>query len=272
MPTVRQIRHHVTKQPLIKPMLNWLQHRGLSSNDVFVASYPRSGSTWLRFILCELLTGTETSFDLVDTSVAGVGRHQKAPHLLPNSGRLLQTHEPYRSEYKRAIYLVRDVRDVIISEYLFCRRVRYFAGEFDTFFELFLHGKINRYGFWGDHASSWLGYAEKHPGQVLIIRFEDLQRDTVQIVSQCLNFLEVNHTSSQVSQAVQNHNIAHMKQKEDEAEKFKINAEGLRFVTDGAVGKGKQKMRPEQLERLTRATQSVLTQLGYLEALSPITA
>ncbi|MEX2446142.1 MAG: hypothetical protein WD734_02295, partial [Dehalococcoidia bacterium] len=42
--------------------LRWLlkiqwDHRGLRPADVFVASYPRSGSSWLRFLLYEMTAG-----------------------------------------------------------------------------------------------------------------------------------------------------------------------------------------------------------------------
>ncbi|HKS75489.1 MAG TPA: hypothetical protein VJQ82_19930, partial [Terriglobales bacterium] len=59
MPSFRQIRYGVAKSKLRAPLV-WLRHRGLGPRDTFVASYPRSGSTWLRFQLFELLTRRES--------------------------------------------------------------------------------------------------------------------------------------------------------------------------------------------------------------------
>ena len=114
MLSTKTIRHRLTKMQAIKYPLTWVQHRGLNPSDVFIASYPRAGSTWLRFMLFEILTGQSADFESVDKTIAGVRNHANAPVLLGENGRFLQTHEPYRYEYNKAIYLVRDVRDVVI--------------------------------------------------------------------------------------------------------------------------------------------------------------
>ncbi|CAN5762483.1 hypothetical protein BH24CHL5_BH24CHL5_04260 [soil metagenome] len=38
----------------------YLAHRGLVPGDIFCASYPRSGSVWLRIMLIEMLAGDAT--------------------------------------------------------------------------------------------------------------------------------------------------------------------------------------------------------------------
>lgn len=257
------VRHHITRWPPVDYLLTRMQHADVGPDDGILGCYPRSGSTWLRFILYELLTGRETSFELVDQTLADIGHHGKAPRLLPNGGRFLKTHEPYRAEYHRAIYLVRDVRDVVISEYAFCRRERLFEGDFDHFFEAFIRGRINRYGFWGDHVRSWLDYAQSNPGQVLLIRFEDMRRDTVGVVDRCLQHFGVTQTQAEITVAVEHHTLKRMQEKEDAANKFNANAHGLRFVTDGQVGKGKQQLSTEQLTRLTRAADAEMKRLRY---------
>lgn len=263
MSQIRKIRYHISKSSYVAPPLTWIQHRGLGANDVFVASYPRSGSTWLRFMLFELLTGQESSFEAVDRTVAGVGRHYNAPGLLPNQGRLLQTHEPHRREYKKAIYLVRDVRDVILSEYRFCRRLRFFNGDFDTFFERFIAGRVNRYGFWGDHVRAWNQVKQNGLADVLWIRFEDMRANTPQILTQIVHFLGIPSDTDAVMKATQNHSLQNMKQKEDSSKKFSDNAHGIRLVTDGSVGKWHQNLSAQQLEHLQAKVGDLLQQLGY---------
>ena len=46
-----------------------------------------------------------------------MGTHRPMKPVLPNGGRLIKTHEQYRSQYKRAIYLMRDLRDVMLSNW-----------------------------------------------------------------------------------------------------------------------------------------------------------
>jgi len=119
--TLRKLRFQAKRISSIRAPLIWLQHRGLDPGDVFLASYPRSGQYWLRFQLIEALTSQSGEFDSVDKLIPKIGAHAGAPALLPGGRRLIQTHETYRKEYKKAIYLVRDVRDVVLSEFLQAR-------------------------------------------------------------------------------------------------------------------------------------------------------
>ena len=114
---LRRTGYRLSKTAL-RPPLIWLRHQGLDPADVMIASYPRSGNTWCRFLLAEILTNHTTGFDSID-KVGPTGRpsQQVALPLLPGCGRLIKTHEQYRKEYANAIYLVRDVRDVVLSYY-----------------------------------------------------------------------------------------------------------------------------------------------------------
>lgn len=83
----------------------WYRHRAARTNDVFLASYPRSGNTWMRFLLCELISGQTTDFGTVQTVIPYIGLlHQRVAALLPNGGRVFKTHEQYRVEYQRSVY------------------------------------------------------------------------------------------------------------------------------------------------------------------------
>ena len=92
---LKRLRYQLSKSRLRVPLV-WSRHRGLKDQDVFVASYPRSGSTWLRFLLFETLTKNDAGFDNVNRMLPDVGMHADATPLLPNQGRLIKTHEPFR--------------------------------------------------------------------------------------------------------------------------------------------------------------------------------
>lgn len=260
---VKTIRHHMSKSTVVKKPLAWLQHRAISYRDVFVASYPRSGSTWFRFMLYELITGQESSFAAVDQTIAGVGRHFRAPEILPAGGRVLQTHEPYRSQYHHAIYLVRDVRDVVISEYNFARRLRFFDGDFDTFFEQFMNGRANRYGFWGDQVQSWYAAYTNRKADIMWVRFEDMRKDPHETLRRALAFLNIERDEEQIARVVENHTLAQMKEKENRSPKFARNAHGIRFVTDGSIGKWEGSLSDLQVRRLEAEVGDLLEKLGY---------
>ena len=71
------------------------RHTGVSPQDAFLVSYPKSGNTWLKFMLTYLLSGREADFDSDSTTIADVGSHRATPGVLPGGGRLIKSHEPY---------------------------------------------------------------------------------------------------------------------------------------------------------------------------------
>src|SRR5215469_5727904 len=150
MALLRRLRRKASRSRLRAPLV-WARHRGLVTQDVFVASYPRSGSTWLRFLLVDLLTGETAGFDRVNYLIPDVGRHRGVPGVLPTGGRIIKTHEVYRSAYQKAVYIVRDVRDVVLSEFDYENARQRISEDFSTFLMLSLKSNVNGYGCWQDH-------------------------------------------------------------------------------------------------------------------------
>src|ERR1700761_6865647 len=91
------------------------RHHGLDSTNVYLGHYPKSGGTWLKLMTVELVLNEKVGFGAAEEAMPFVGRHQNAPQILVGGGRLIKTHESYRDVYRRAIFLIRDVRDVLVS-------------------------------------------------------------------------------------------------------------------------------------------------------------
>ena len=214
-------------------------------------------------MLYELLTGNTSTFEQVDRTIAGPGRHYRAVSLLADGGRLLQTHEPWRREYRKAIYLVRDVRDVVCSEFQFCLRLQVFSDDFDAFIDKFVAGRVNRYGSWADHVDSWLNFSN-HTQQIFVIKFEELRSQPHTVLEQLLSWLQIERDATEIDHVINRHTISQMQKKEDQSLQFQHNAQNLRFVTDGVVGKGQRTLTTVQLDSLLDNTASLLRSLGYL--------
>lgn len=263
LPTMEVVRNRVTRNPSIDTVLTYFQHSRLRNDDVFVASYPRSGSTWFRFMLYSLLTGDESSFADVDRSIAGVGHHRSAPSLLTKGGRVLQTHEPYRGEYRKAIYIARDVRDVILSQYRYDRNYGYFDGDFESYFGEFLNGRVSRYGFWGDHVNSWLD-AESVGVPVLLIRFEDLKADPAARMFETMQFLGEYRALSICEAVAASHTILHMRKKEEVSQISNGRSDNQGFIGKGSTGGWQTHLDTVKLRRLLEVGSPALQRLGYL--------
>jgi hypothetical protein len=256
----RKLRRKLTKTKLRIPHI-WLRHRGLTPTDVFWAAYPRSGSTWSRFTLYEILTGGEASFHAVNAAIRGIGRHQFGLHTLPGNGRLISTHEQYRKEYKRAIYMVRDARDVALSEFAYTRALEFFRGDLDEFLNVFLCGKISGFGPWPQHINSWLNSPIAGTDNLLMVRFEDLRQNPIEGFRRMADFLGVSVDQERIRQAVANNSLDKMKEKE-RAEPQRASVKD-RFVRSGSVQGWRSKLTAAQEQFFEQHAGSLLRSLGY---------
>jgi len=264
MLVLKRFRHKAARTRLRVPLI-WLRNRGLDPNDVFLASYPRGGSTWTRFVLYEILAGQPSSFDNVNRGIPEIGIHWQAKPLLPGEGRLIKTHEPYRKEYRRAVYLARDMRDVIFSQYSREKELGILYDDFDNYLSKFLRGKISGFGAWQYHIESWLESPLSRSGDLLVLRFEDLRKDMESSVNRMLDFFGVRVQPELVRAAIANNTIDRMREKEKQSvtlHQTKSGEEG-RFVRKGAVGGWRERLTDEHLHLIDRYAGDAFRRMGY---------
>jgi hypothetical protein len=263
VPTYARVRSYVG--PLVGPLSHEFQHLRVREGDAFVASYPRSGNTWLRFMLFEALTGTPAEFNSVRRAIPHVNPYRDTQPLLASGARLFLTHEQYGRHYRRAavVYLVRDVRDVIISEYGRRHMVRSYAKDFDHFLEDFLRGRIHRIGSWTDHVAGWMQSAAIGDGSLILVRYEDLKTDPARKLSEILQFLGEPRSPSVIRGAVDNNNLEAMREKEDRV-RLPEARPGFRFVNKGVSGSWREALNPGQIRQIEEASGRQLEELGYV--------
>lgn len=195
------------------------KHRGLSACDVMLASYPRSGNTWVTLMLADLLTGQRVDMrdHVMPSSLSGparmistIGDHRHAPGALPSRGRLIKTHEPYRYEYRHAIYLVRDVRDVAASVF---RMREYETGrsqDWDEFLDDFAAGHVGGWGSWHDHVAGWCA-ASRGSADILVIRYEELVDEPAIGLARISQFLEIEASAERLQAVADNHSAGEVR-------------------------------------------------------------
>ena len=260
---IRKYRHRLSMTRLREPLV-WYRHRGLRSEDAWVASYPRSGSTWLRFLLMEILAGQSSEFGRVDAVIPDVGRHPEAPALVPGSGRLIKTHQPYRRECRKAVLLVRDLRDVVMSEYAYQRALGWAEGGLEEYLPRFLKGKVNPFGSWQGHAESWMDSPLVGRGGLLLVRFEDLRRNTAETLCEIIEFYGLVPDDKKIETAIENNSLDRMREKE-KRNPPKASKRG-RFVRSGAVGGWRQELSTCQLSLIQQFAGKMMEKLGYTES------
>jgi hypothetical protein len=275
--TFRRVRAKAARSKIRVPQV-WSWHLGLKRQDAFLASFPRSGSTWLRFMLFEILSGEDAGFRKIEDRLPEIHRHRGSQAILAGGGRLIKTHENYRSDYKRAVLLVRDVRDVFLSvynSYIALELAKFVSkGDIDSFLASFLEGKVIHTGSWQKHTSSWLESPLAKNGNLLVVRYEDLRKNPEQKLQELLQFVGINPDVRVIRQAIENNTLQQMRAKEDKAKKAGETSillgsrreafdEVSRFVRKGAVGGWRGKLTDAQVNLVWQYTRDVLSELGY---------
>src|SRR6516162_9005881 len=128
-------------------------------DDVYLVSYPKSGNTWIRFLIANVVYPEQNPDfsnindllpDLEDMAIRDL-KHVPRP-------RLLKSHQYFDPRYPKVIYIVRDPRDVAVSTYYFRIKRRAIADDFPLpqFVSCFVRGELNHsYGTWFENVGSW---------------------------------------------------------------------------------------------------------------------
>jgi hypothetical protein len=243
-------------------------------DDVFLVTYPRSGTTLLQMILYQLTTDGSMDLEHIAQYVPWFEhliRIGRDPEEVP-SPRIFKSHLPYRWVPKgpcRYIYVVRDGRDVAVSYYYFYRAMNGFRGTFDAFFQRFMRGKTN-HGSWFDHVAGWC--ENKRSLNVLLLRYEDFRRDLEGCIRRIAAFCELKVDEERLPTIVERCEFSFMKahqSKFDPLEQFRWErgAAGIDFIRKGEVGQWREHLSGENQARFNEAFQRKLGDTGL--ALSP---
>lgn len=163
----------------------------INTQNIFIASYPRSGNTYLRTILyhCFGLRSASVYQDELENNnllKANVGHIEPKNNIIDFGNqtiRLIKTHEmnlKYLSLSNdiKAFYIIRDARAVCNSLYNFYNK--------KTPLEQIILGNT-RFGKWSDHVQSW---GKENSGNILVITYESLLyslNPSLKIISNFLN-------------------------------------------------------------------------------------
>lgn len=245
-------------------------------DDVFLVSYPRSGNTWTRFLLGNLLWQNDpVTFLNIESRIPEIyfnpDRFMRA---LPRP-RLLKSHESFQPHYPRVIYIVRDPRDVAISYYH--HNVK--AGNIDddypmtSFIPRFIAGEFDRtFGSWRDNVLSWTALRQGNPG-FLLIRYEDMKGATAAVLANVAAFLEtcsfrqIDTRPEALQRTIELSSPERMRKLEKQEARQWVLTKGTRsdkpFVRSATSGGWKTQLAPESLAAIESAWGDLMQTLGY---------
>jgi hypothetical protein len=239
-------------------------------DDTFLTSYPRSGNTWTRFLVGNFLNPNEpVSFLNVERLVPDM--YKTADWVLRRRPRprVLKSHESFDARYRRVIYIVRDPRDVAISNYHWEMKLRSVRDgcPIEEFVPLWMSGNFwRRIGSWADHVNSWLATRQGHDG-FIVMRYEDLQANPHRELARLAEFMGVEPDPARIDRAIERSSAANMRKMEETQGKKWVATFHTRsdkpFVRKASSGGWRAVLPPQTVAYMEERWSGVMKQLGY---------
>src|SRR5437773_5781175 len=112
---------YVLKQALGREVAG--RHLTTFPDDTFLVSFPRSGNTWTRFLIGNLIQpSAPITFLNIENVIPDTNALSKSYLDRVSRPRILKSHEHFDPRYRKVIYIVRDPRDVALSHYNWQRK------------------------------------------------------------------------------------------------------------------------------------------------------
>lgn len=169
------------------------EYRKIRSSDVLVVSYPKTGRTWLRVILGRVLSSVAgTTGDMLDLYTVAKRRGLKKISFSHDGMFGIRNNRRYddlcfkRGLYrdKEVIFLVRDIRDVLVSSYFQdLKRDRIYGGTIKEYIRDERLGAKKIVSF----VNLWFDNRERTRG-FLLIRYEQMKNSAHDTLAAILRF------------------------------------------------------------------------------------
>ncbi|KAM4866095.1 amine sulfotransferase-like [Thomomys bottae] len=243
----------------------------IRDEDIFVITYPKSGTIWTQQILSLIFfekyrNGTENTKTIDKVPFFEYNLYQIDYANRP-SPRLFSSHLPYylvprglKSKKVKMLYVYRNPKDVLVSFFHFSNWTSVLepADTIEQYMEMFLDGEVVG-SRWFDHIKGW--FEHRHDFNILFLSYEEMKKDLRSSVLKISNFLEKSLSEEDVDAVVRQATFQNMKS-DARANYLTIvnedvgarNTDG-QFLRKGMVGDWKRHFTVEQNERFDRIFQ-----------------
>jgi hypothetical protein len=238
-------------------------------DDTFIVSYPRSGNTWTRFLIANLLHRDEpVTFANIDRLIPDIHAVPRKVLRTTPRPRVIKSHEYFDLRYPQVIYIVRDPRDVAVSYYHFHRKFRRIDPDYpiESYVTRFIAGEFDSYASWGQNVASWIGTRRCGDG-FLLLRYEDLIENPECELAKVASFFQIEVSPEQLSRAVELSSADRMRRLEKaETDVWVVTKNGRKdipFVREATPGRWKAELPASSVEEIENAWGPIMRTLHY---------
>ncbi|RTE86086.1 MULTISPECIES: sulfotransferase domain-containing protein [Gammaproteobacteria] len=270
----------------------------------WLASYPKSGNTWLRVVLSAAFQLTQES--KIPEQVLNIKNSEGLTHrsqlesilglplkhldskqfrtaiyhglkenMCRNRTHFHKTHEQYFLDelrvisggelpVEKVIYCVRNPVDVAVS----------FSEHMDTGYERACEtlcgnqsGNTKYSISLPYHLGSWQEHVESwtlNTKHILVVRYEDLCDKPLEEYRKVLDFVEFNVSDEQLKEIVQLATFSNLQRNESQHGFLEKPTRLRKFFNKGVVGRGKELLSDDLQQKITSANRRVMERFGYL--------
>lgn len=233
-------------------------------DDVFVVSYPKSGTTWVKEIVWQIYNNGEISsenslYRVPFLEMATDKNLSRSDLKTMGSPRLMMTHLPYSVIPKSSdvntqckyIYVARNPKDVAVSYFHFVDGLKAhdgagYNGPWEFFVKLFMEGEAG-WCSWNNHVLDW--WQHKDNPNVLFLKYEDLQKDLPSHVQRIAKFLSKPLSDELIGRIAEQCTFKGMTKNLASHEFLGEGDSVVRFLRKGVVGDWKNYFTPEMNEQ-----------------------
>lgn len=235
---IEQFARQSLRNPRLKSFLGNAVYSVLPKQGrIAIASFPRSGNTWMR-VLIENATS-----ELTGSIYKNDGIHSRA-----STGIVVKTHARDSFRYEKAIFLVRNPFDSIESGYAFWKN---YMGNTDL--------------VWEDHVNESLINLKSHTQhwqnakcELLLIKYEDLLSDPTAALKRTCQFLDKEIADEKIKQAIEASALDKMKSNSPE--------KGKGMIRRGKKGLGIDNFSQEQIAFVERELSTIMKSYQYFSS------
>lgn len=240
---------------------------GERDDDIYIISYPRSGTTLTQMLVYQLTTDGNIDFDNLDDVSPWLRNQANNKSELKNlpSPRIIKSHDAYErfdhSVKGKFIYVFRNPEDVALSRYH--QDLDYNNTELNIDEYMIQFFRPGRYNWFLFH-KQWL--VNKKKSNILYIKYEDLIDNMDSCIERIVEFCNLDLQNIDIERVKQRSSFAFMKLhsskfglRQDKSKDYNYNG----FIREGKKGEGLKKI-PEKYVKLI--------ELNYNKIIRPIEA
>jgi len=239
-------------------------------DDVFLVSYPKSGNTWTRFLIANLVYPEKhPDFANINELIPDPeGISKRHLEQLPRP-RYLKSHQYFDPRYPKIIHIVRDPRDVVLSEYYFDIKRRAIPDDFplDKFVSRFVSGELNHpYGTWAENTATWF-YTRGQSPRLLLVTYEALQSEGARQMAKIAEFIGVPADPARIAFALEQSSADRMRELEKKQGHLWSSTKQTRqdkpFVRSAKEGGWKNELSESSVAEIESAWGRLMREIGY---------